>query len=51
MQHAKWAVTDANRRSRATTQMFRYLTGVLPRIPQTAVEVYGKLVDQTDTKK
>tara|TARA_B100001013_G_C24573221_1_gene427494 strand:+ start:87 stop:809 length:723 start_codon:yes stop_codon:yes gene_type:complete len=46
MQHAKWAVTDANVRSRATVQMFKFLSGALPRIPKTAVEVYSKLVDQ-----
>lgn len=46
MQHAKWAVTDANVRSRATVQMFQFLTGALPRIPKTAVEAYSKIVDQ-----
>ena len=46
MQHAKWAVTDANVRSRATVQMFKFLSGALPRIPKTAIEVYSKLVDQ-----
>ena len=46
MQHAKWAVTDANVRSRATVQMFEYLSGNLPRLPKTTIEVYGKIVDQ-----
>ena len=46
VQHAKWAVTDANVRSRATVQMFEYLSGNIPRLPKTTVEVYGKIVDQ-----
>ena len=45
-QHAKWATTDANRRSRATQQMYKYLNGELPRVPETAVETYKSLVDQ-----
>ena len=44
--HAKWATTDANRRSRATQQMYKYLNGELPRVPETAVETYKSLVDQ-----
>ena len=44
--HAKYATTDANLRTRATLQMFRYLSGQLPRIPSTAVEVYSELVHQ-----
>ena len=45
-QHAKWAVTDANLRARATMQIVKYLDGRLPRLPDTAVEVYGNLVNQ-----
>ena len=45
-QHAKWANTDANRRTKATQQMFRYLTGAIPRVPETAAETYKALVDQ-----
>ena len=44
--HAKWATTDANVRTRATLQIYRYLTGELPRIPKTALEVYGEIVNQ-----
>ena len=44
--HAKYATTDANLRTRATLQMFRYLSGQLPRIPNTAVEVYSELMHQ-----
>ena len=43
--HARWAVTDANVRTRATLQVFRFLTGDIGRIPTTAVEVYAELVD------
>lgn len=46
MLHAKWATTDANTRSRASSQMFNYLIGRLPRLPPTVIEVYGKMVDQ-----
>ena len=44
--HARYATTDANLRTRATLQMVRYLSGQLPRIPSTAVEVYSELVHQ-----
>ena len=44
--HAKWATTDLNVRTRATLQIYRYLTGELPRIPKTALEVYGEIVNQ-----
>ena len=44
--HAKWATSTANHRTRATLQMFKYVTGELPRLPETAVEIYGKLVNQ-----
>ena len=43
--HARWAVSDANVRTRATVQVFRFLTGDIARIPTTAVEVYAELVD------
>ena len=45
--HAKWAVTDANVRTRATLQVFRFLNGDIPRIPATAVEIYAELVNQS----
>ena len=50
-QHAKWAVTDANLRARATMQIVKYLDGRIPRLPDTAVEVYGKMVNQVGSSR
>ena len=40
-------MSTANHRTRATLQIFKYLSGELPRLPKTAVEVYGELVNQS----
>ena len=45
--HSKWAVSTANHRTRATLQIYKYLSGEIPRLPQTAVEIYGQLVNQS----
>ncbi len=47
--YSKWS-TGADVRTRATIAMVRYISGKLPRIPQTAVEVYGELVNQLVSK-
>ena len=47
--HAKFASTNANVRSRAGHQLFKYLSGKIPKLPPTVAEIYGKLVNQVVT--
>ena len=44
--HQSWADFDPSTRSRASLSMWRYVSGELPRLPDTAVEAYSKMVNQ-----
>ena len=46
VRHSTWADFDPATRCRASLSMWKYISGDLPRLPDSAVEIYSNMVNQ-----